>query len=107
MEIDNEGFAVGVIENEYGKVLGYYHTLDENSSPPYTSNTIVYKNFSKLYLSNQKYYVFVNEYNADPFVLEDGKYSGMRIYNYAKYDSELPEEEREVAELSVDNSGIL
>ena len=31
----------------------------------------------------------------------------MRIYNYAKYDSDLPEEEREVAELSVDNNGIL
>ena len=107
VELDENGETSAVPENEYGKVFGYYHTLDINVLPPYTSNTIVYKDFDKLYLSNQEYYVFVNEYNSDPFILGDGKYSGMRIYNYSKDDRELPEEEREVAELSVDNMGTL
>jgi hypothetical protein len=107
IELDENGESSSVPEDEFGKVLGYYHTLDINVLPPYTSNTISYKDFDKLYLSNQEYYVFVNEYNSDPFVLEDGKYSGMRIYNYSKDDRELPEDQREVAELSVDNNGTL
>lgn len=31
----------------------------------------------------------------------------MRIYNYSKNDSALPEDKREAAELSVDNNGTL
>lgn len=107
VELDENGEAHAVPENEHGKILNYYHTLELNNFPPYTSNTISYKDFDKLYLNNQEYCVFVNEYNSDPFILENGEYSGMRIYNYSKDDRELPEEEREVAELSVDNNGTL
>lgn len=55
IELDENGESTEVVEGEFGKILGYYHTLDINVLPPYTSNTISYKDFDKLYLSNQEY----------------------------------------------------
>jgi hypothetical protein len=40
-------------------------------------------------------------------VLEDTERSGMRIYNYYAGDKTIPSANRKIAELSVDNQGIL
>lgn len=43
----------------------------------------------------------------EAWVLDDEETAGLRIYNYHKDDASLPEEDREVAEISVKNDGSL
>lgn len=82
--------------------------IDEYSIYTDTQEEIPFTFFeSASFVVGEIYTVSYISISDEAWVLDDEETAGLRIYNYHKDDASLPEEEREVAEISVKNDGSL